>query len=142
VRAERVSIRCPDVEHSSAMRALPLTILCLAAGVVIGCGGDSDAGAGTTTSASGTRCGQPSGVPGEIVIDQPMTCSEAVDVAQAYFESGKAPDQWYSDGPDASKGWVCDGKLPAELRAIAQCGSYSLSAEAQTQLARTFRVRP
>jgi hypothetical protein len=119
--------------------AIPLAVLALA---LPGCGGSdsspSSAGASSTVEA-GTSCGQPDGVPGEIVIVQAMKCSEAVNVAQAYFESGKPPRLWRTG---SSKGWQCAGNVPVKRPLIAQCGSYSTAGSAQTTLARAFEVRP
>jgi hypothetical protein len=80
------------------------------------------------------------GVPGEIIIVQRMRCAEAVRVAQAYFESGKAPRSWRTGS--YKKGWDCWGRIPGKRPVIAQCGSYSTAASAQTTLARVFEVRP
>jgi hypothetical protein len=115
----------------------------LAALVLAGCGGDSDSSAPSSSSTSpveaGASCGQPEGIPGEIIIVQRMSCAEAVRVAKAYFESGKAPNQWVNG---SSKGWDCGGRIPGKRPPIAQCGSYSTAPSAQTKLARAFEVRP
>jgi hypothetical protein len=116
----------------------------VAALVLAGCGGDSDSSTPSTGSTSpvqaGASCGQPEGVPGEIIIVQRMRCAEAVRVAQAYFESGKAPRSWRTGS--YKKGWDCWGRIPGKRPVIAQCGSYSTAASAQTTLARVFEVRP
>jgi heat shock protein HslJ len=107
----------------------------------IGCGESNTTTAGTV--AAGTSCGQLPGVPGEIVVVQAMKCSDAVDVAQAYFRSGQAPGYWNSAGPSGSKGWQCDGRYRGGKRpVIARCGSYSTAGSAQRQLAKAFEVRP
>ena len=112
----------------------------LAAGVCLfafGCG-DNDSDSETVGSDS---CGQPSGVPGEIVILQPMTCDEAVAVATDDDESGRAPELWRSG--THSRGWQCNGELPRELEpALAQCHSFSTSPAAQNRLGRLFEVHP
>jgi hypothetical protein len=112
----------------------------------VGCGGSSSQSSGPvadTTSdktvPAGTSCGQPTDVPGEIVIDQPMACSDATRIATAYFASGKAPGSWHTG---SSKGWECGGNVPGKRPVIAQCDSYSTAASAQTQLSQLFEVRP
>jgi hypothetical protein len=123
------------------MRAHRLTFTLVVAGLIAsGCGGSDTAS--DNASASPPNCGQPSGVPGQIVIVQKMGCVEAAQVAQAYYGSERAPRLWYSDRPNASHGWQCNGELPSRLKpAIAQCTSYSTAASAQTQLAKGFEVR-
>lgn len=121
----------------------PCTLVSILAALVLaGCGGDSDSSDPSSGSTSpvqaGESCGQPEGVPGEIIIVQRMRCAEAVRVAQAYFESGEAPDQWLTG---TSKGWDCGGRIPGKRSVIAHCSSYSTAASAQTQLARVFEVR-
>jgi hypothetical protein len=109
--------------------------------LAIGCGEGTTTTTGTV--AAGTSCGQPSGVPGEIVIVQAMKCSDAVDVAQAYFSSGKAPGHWISAEPSGSKGWTCDGRFRGGTRPVfGRCASYSTAGSAQRRLAKVFEVRP
>jgi hypothetical protein len=123
------------------MRPYPNALILIAVSLLaIGCGEGTTTT--TSTAAAGTSCGQPSGVPGEIVIVQAMKCSDAVEVAQAYFGSGKAPGYWNSAGSSGSKGWECNGHYPGKRPVIAQCGSYSTAGSAQTKLAKVFEVRP
>jgi hypothetical protein len=110
--------------------------LSIVAATAIGCGGSGGASTASTADASGTNCGQPSGVPGEIVVEQPTACDEAVTVAQQYFASGKASRPWYCT------------QLPGKRSDVTQCftGHYApppgREVEAQTQLAKGFEVRP
>ena len=100
-------------------------------------------GCGSSESMPGARCGQPSGVPGQVIIVQEMSCSEALSVAKDYYESGKAPGMWSSRGPAATSGWQCNGRLPQALEpAIAQCASFSMATSAQDDPAEVFEVRP
>jgi hypothetical protein len=122
------------------VRRVTVAAVLLSTSVVIGCGSGSSSGGNTTTQA-GTNCGQPSGVPGEIVILQPMDCSTAARVAQAYYKSGKAPGLWTSG--NGTSGWQCNGHYPGHKAhpPLAQCTNFSTSAKAQTQLAQLFAVR-
>jgi hypothetical protein len=105
--------------------------------LALGCGG----GESESETADRDGCGQPSGVPGEIVIIQPMSCDEAIGVAMDYYESGAAPALWRSG--NRSRGWQCNGDLPRELEpALVQCHSYSTAPAAQNTLGRLFQIHP
>jgi hypothetical protein len=114
------------------MAALAL-VLALGLGA---CGGGGIQG----TVASGESCGTADGVPGEIVVQETMSCGVAADIARAYFRSGEAPRDWVN-APKAASGWECSGgHIPGEPRGIAECESYSTSGSAQTELAQVFDV--